>query len=116
MRPSPPCQEARHQAGLRLSLQRGGRGAGGGRIGHASVKSGARVSRSAVMFVEKIEQVKLLVETGLTVNGIFIFMNISKIFINAQTRREWRHFCKTYFLYVKRNLTGSVCLIDRAVC
>lgn len=43
----------------------------GERIRHASVKSAAQVSRSVVLFVEKVQQVKELVEVGLSVNGTF---------------------------------------------
>lgn len=43
----------------------------GERIGHSSVKSAARMNRAVVLFLEKVEQVKLLVETGVTVNGLF---------------------------------------------
>jgi len=40
-------------------------------IGHSSVKSTARMNKAVVLFVEKGEQVKVLVETGITVNGGF---------------------------------------------
>ena len=43
----------------------------GERIGRGSVKSAARMNRAVVLFLEKVEQVKLLVESGLTVNGLF---------------------------------------------
>lgn len=41
------------------------------RIGHGSVRSAARVNRAVVLFLEKMEQVKLLVEMRLMVNGLF---------------------------------------------
>lgn len=40
-------------------------------IGHSSVKSAVWMNRAVVLFLEKVEQVKLLVETGVTVNGLF---------------------------------------------
>jgi len=40
-------------------------------IWHSSVKSAARMNKAVVLFVEKVEQVKVLVETGITVNGGF---------------------------------------------
>lgn len=43
----------------------------GERISHGSVKSAVWVNRAVTLFLEKVEQVKLLVETGLTVNGLF---------------------------------------------
>ena len=40
-------------------------------IGHGSVKSAARMNSAVVLFLEKVEQVNRLVETGITVNGMF---------------------------------------------
>jgi len=40
-------------------------------IGHSSVRSAARKNKAVVLFVEKVEQVNRLVETGITVNGMF---------------------------------------------
>ena len=37
-------------------------------IGHSSVRSAARMNKAVVLFVEKVEQVNRLVETGITVN------------------------------------------------
>lgn len=43
----------------------------GEKIGHSSVKSAARMNKAVVCFLEKVEQVNMLVETGITVNGLF---------------------------------------------
>jgi len=40
-------------------------------IGHSLVRSAARMNKAVVLFVEKVEQVNRLVETGITVNGTF---------------------------------------------
>ncbi|KAI3361474.1 hypothetical protein L3Q82_012949 [Scortum barcoo] len=40
-------------------------------IGHGSVKSAARMNNAVVLFVEKVEQVNQLVQTGVTVGGMF---------------------------------------------
>ncbi len=40
-------------------------------IGHGSVKSAAHMNSAVVLFIEKIEQVNKLIETGITVNGMF---------------------------------------------
>jgi len=40
-------------------------------VGHSSVRSAARMNKAVVLFVEKVEQVNRLVETGITVNGTF---------------------------------------------
>ena len=40
-------------------------------IGHGSVKSAAQINSAVVLFLEKVEQVNRLVETGITVNGMF---------------------------------------------
>lgn len=39
---------------------------------HSSVKSAARRNRPVVLFLEKVEQVNMLVETGILVNGLFV--------------------------------------------
>ncbi|TWW74498.1 hypothetical protein D4764_14G0005010 [Takifugu flavidus] len=44
----------------------------GQKIGHSSVKSAARMNRVVVLFLEKVEQVNKLVETGITVGGQFV--------------------------------------------
>jgi len=41
-------------------------------IGHSSIKSAARMNGAAVLFVEKVEQANLLVESGISVNGSFL--------------------------------------------
>lgn len=41
------------------------------RTGHSSVKSAARMNQAVVQSLEKVEQVESLVETGVTVNGLF---------------------------------------------
>lgn len=40
-------------------------------IGHSLVKSAPRMNRAVVLFLEKVEQVKLLLETWVVVNGLF---------------------------------------------
>ena len=40
-------------------------------IGHGSVKSAARMNSAVVLFLDKLEQVNRLVETGITVNAMF---------------------------------------------
>ncbi|XP_036067059.1 uncharacterized protein LOC118598465, partial [Oryzias melastigma] len=40
-------------------------------IGHTSVKSAARMSGAVVLFVERVDQVNTLVETGISINGVF---------------------------------------------
>ncbi|KAE8280196.1 Transposon TX1 uncharacterized 82 kDa protein ORF 1 [Larimichthys crocea] len=40
-------------------------------IGHGYVKSAARMNSAVVLFLETVEQVNRLVETGITVNGMF---------------------------------------------
>ncbi|XP_056887123.1 ribosome-binding protein 1-like [Takifugu flavidus] len=44
----------------------------GQKIGHSSIKSAARMNRAVVLFLAKVEQVNMLVETGITVGGQFI--------------------------------------------
>ncbi|TWW59893.1 hypothetical protein D4764_06G0014230 [Takifugu flavidus] len=44
----------------------------GQKIGHSSIKSAARMNRAVVLFLEKVEQVNTLVETGITVGGQFV--------------------------------------------
>lgn len=39
--------------------------------GHSSVKSAAQMNKAEVLFLEKVEQVNRLVESGVMVNGIF---------------------------------------------
>ena len=41
-------------------------------VGHASVKSAARMNSAVVLFLDQVEKVNRLVETGLTVNGMFV--------------------------------------------
>ncbi|KAM4585691.1 uncharacterized protein V3H82_004667 [Fundulus diaphanus] len=41
-------------------------------IGHGSIKSAARMNGAAVLFVERVEQANLLVESGISVNGSFL--------------------------------------------
>ena len=64
--------EARHQtgAGSPCSMEEVAL-AVGEIIGHGSVKSAARMNSAVVLFLEKLEQVNRLVETGITVNGMF---------------------------------------------
>ncbi|XP_078791712.1 transposon TX1 uncharacterized 82 kDa protein isoform X2 [Oryzias latipes] len=40
-------------------------------IGHASIKSAARMNGAVVLFVERVEQVNTLVEKGISINGVF---------------------------------------------
>ncbi|TWW53872.1 Transposon TX1 uncharacterized 82 kDa protein ORF 1, partial [Takifugu flavidus] len=44
----------------------------GQKIGHSSIKSAARMSRAVVLFLAKVGQVNMLVETGITVGGQFV--------------------------------------------
>ncbi|TWW63818.1 Transposon TX1 uncharacterized 82 kDa protein ORF 1 [Takifugu flavidus] len=44
----------------------------GQKIGHNSIKSAARMNRAVVLFLSKVEQVNMLVETGITVGGQFV--------------------------------------------
>ncbi|TWW61012.1 Transposon TX1 uncharacterized 82 kDa protein ORF 1 [Takifugu flavidus] len=44
----------------------------GQKISHSSIKSAARMNRAVVLFLEKVEQVNKLVETGITVGGQFV--------------------------------------------
>ncbi|TWW59244.1 hypothetical protein D4764_06G0007740 [Takifugu flavidus] len=44
----------------------------GQKIGHSSIKSAARMNRAVVLFLAKVEQVNMLVETGITVDGQFV--------------------------------------------
>ncbi|TWW77387.1 Transposon TX1 uncharacterized 82 kDa protein ORF 1 [Takifugu flavidus] len=44
----------------------------GQKIGHSSIKSAARMNRAVVLFLAKVEQVNMLVETGITVGGQFV--------------------------------------------
>ncbi|TWW77607.1 hypothetical protein D4764_12G0009970 [Takifugu flavidus] len=44
----------------------------GHKIGHSSIKSAARMNRAVVLFLAKVEQVNMLVETGITVGGQFV--------------------------------------------
>lgn len=41
------------------------------RIRHSSVKSPARMNQAVVLFLERLDHVKSLVEIGVTVNGLF---------------------------------------------
>ncbi|KAM4543369.1 uncharacterized protein V3H82_021258 [Fundulus diaphanus] len=41
-------------------------------IGHGSIKSAARMNGAVVLFVERVEQANLLVESGISVNGSFL--------------------------------------------
>ncbi|TWW62760.1 hypothetical protein D4764_04G0014070 [Takifugu flavidus] len=55
-------------AGSVLSVEEAAQ-AVGQKIGHSSVKSAARMNRAVVLFLQKVEQVNKLVETGITVGG-----------------------------------------------
>ncbi|TWW81192.1 hypothetical protein D4764_01G0010070 [Takifugu flavidus] len=44
----------------------------GQKIGHSSIKSAARMNMAVVLFLAKVEQVIMLVETGITVGGQFV--------------------------------------------
>lgn len=44
----------------------------GEEIGHGSLKSAACMSGAVVLFLEKVEQAHVLVESGITVNSLFI--------------------------------------------
>ena len=41
-------------------------------VGHGSVKSAARMNSAVVLFLDQVEKVNRVVETGLTVNGMFV--------------------------------------------
>lgn len=43
-------------------------------IGHMSVKSAARTNSAVVLFVETTEQANKLVETSITVDGMFVLV------------------------------------------
>ncbi|TWW81823.1 Transposon TX1 uncharacterized 82 kDa protein ORF 1 [Takifugu flavidus] len=58
-------------AGFVLSVEEVWRLAVGQEIGHSSVKSATRMNRAVVLFL-KVEQVNMLVETGITVGGQFV--------------------------------------------
>ena len=44
----------------------------GALVGDISVKSAARMNSAVVLFLDEVQKVNRVVETGLTVNGIFV--------------------------------------------
>lgn len=42
----------------------------GEKVGHSTIKSASRMNNAVVLFMEKVEQVNQLVETGITVHGL----------------------------------------------
>lgn len=53
-------------------------GVGGSGCGHSAIKSAVQMNKAVVLFLERVEEVNMLVETGILLNGLFVQVALLK--------------------------------------